>query len=49
MFYGNKLRRVSKEAARLIREEPDKFWPPEGNLIWTQEEILKLTEEGKRI
>ncbi len=32
--------RVQKEAERVIREEPERFFMPEGNLIMTQKEYL---------
>ena len=31
MLYGNLFLRAQKEAARLIKEEPERFYMPEGN------------------
>ena len=35
LFYGNMQIRAQKEAERLIREEPGRFFLPEGNGILT--------------
>jgi hypothetical protein len=40
LYYGNMMFRVQKEAERVIREEPERFFMPEGNLIMTQKEYL---------
>jgi hypothetical protein len=42
MFYGDKMSRVRKEAERMIKEEPERFFLPEGNLLMTHEEYIKL-------
>ena len=33
MFYGDKQYRILKEAARLIKEEPDRFYLPDNNTV----------------
>ena len=33
MFYGNLMVRARKEAERMIREEPERFYLPEGSGI----------------
>ena len=38
MLYGNMNIRVQKEAARLIREEPERFYLPEGNGLLAEQE-----------
>jgi len=45
MFYGNKMVRVRKEVERLLKEEPEKFYPPENNLIWTKYQYTNLKED----
>lgn len=37
MFYGNKQFRIQKEAARLLREEPERFYLPEGNNVYSRD------------
>ena len=41
-LYGNLQLRVQKEAARMIKEEPERFFMPEGNGIVTREEYHKI-------
>ncbi len=38
MFYGTKQFRVQKEAARLLKEEPERFYLPEGNNVYPRAE-----------
>lgn len=53
MYYLNKMERVRKEAERLIREEPDLFFPAVNNGIVTEEEYKKIfniqEKNGKKI
>ena len=42
MFYGNMQIRAQKEAARMIKEEPEKFFLPEGSGILSQSEYNLL-------
>lgn len=44
-FYLNKIERIRREAQRLIREEPELFFPPNNNGLYTTEEyIMKMNE-----
>jgi hypothetical protein len=44
-YYLNKIERVRREAERLIREEPELFFPPNNNGLYsTQEYIMKMNE-----
>ena len=36
--FSNKLYRVRHEAERLINEEPELFFPPSGNEIYTEQQ-----------
>lgn len=38
----NKMERIKKEAGRLIKEEPERFYFPEGNGIVTREEYHEI-------
>ena len=42
MLYGDMQLRARKEAARLIKEEPERFFLPENNGILKQDEYNKL-------
>ena len=42
MFYGDMHIRARKEAERLIKEEPERFFLPNGNGILNQQEYNKL-------
>ena len=42
MFYGNLMVRARKEAERMIREEPERFYLPEGSGIIEQKEYNKV-------
>ena len=42
LFYGNMQVRAQKEAERLIREEPERFFLPEGNGILSNSEYKKI-------
>ena len=42
MFYGNLQLRATKEAARLIKEEPERFYLPGNNGICTVEQYRKI-------
>ena len=37
MFYGTKQFRVQQEAARLLREEPERFYLPDGNNVYPRD------------
>ena len=51
MYYGNLMIRAQKEAARLIRDEPERFFLPEGSRIIDQadynEKILGKSADYK--
>ena len=36
MYYGNLMMRAQKEATRMIKEEPERFFLPQGTGIVTQ-------------
>ena len=42
MLYGNMNIRVQHEAARLIREEPERFFMPSGNGLVTDNEYKDI-------
>ena len=42
MFYGNLFRRAQKEAERLIKEEPERFFLPPGTGIVEQKQYNKI-------
>ena len=42
MLYGNMHLRIQKEAARLIKEEPERFFMAEGNGLVTQQQYLEM-------
>ena len=42
MLYGNMNIRVQREAARLIKEEPERFFLPEGNGFVTHKEYKEF-------
>ena len=42
MFYGNMQLRAQKEAARLIKEEPERFFLPKGSLICEQSDYNEI-------
>jgi hypothetical protein len=41
MYYSNKLERIRHEAERLIREEPELFFPPNNNGMLSTKEYIK--------
>ena len=51
MYYGNLMIRARKEAARSIREEPERYFLPEGSRIIEQadynEKILGIDRDYK--
>ena len=50
MFRGDKQAWIRREAERLIREEPERFYLPEGNLLASREEyeeIMQIKRDGK--
>ena len=47
MYSGNKMNRIRVEAARLIKEEGDKFYPAENNMIWSMEEYKRIVDQNK--
>ncbi len=47
LFYGNKMKRIRKEVKRLIEEEPEKFYPPENNLLWENDDVEKFYPKKK--
>ena len=42
MLYGNLFLRAQKEAARMIKEEPERFFMPEGNGIIDQKKYYEV-------
>ena len=48
MYYGNKMKRIREESGRLIKEEPEKFYPAENNKIWTLEEYKKIISQENK-
>ena len=42
LYYGNMQIRARKEAERMIREEPERFWLPENSGILDQKAYNKL-------
>ena len=42
MFYGNLMVRARKEAERMIKEEPERFFLPEGTGILEQKDYNKV-------
>ena len=42
MLYGNMHIRINHEASRLIREEPERFFMPEGNGMVTKQQYLDI-------
>ena len=42
MTYGNLMVRARKEAERMIKEEPERFYLPEGSGIIEQKEYNRL-------
>ena len=42
MHYGNLQLRAQIEAARLLKEEPERFFMPEGSLLIEQKEYNKI-------
>ena len=42
MLYGNMQIRAQKEAARMIKEEPERFFMVEGNGMLSHQEYLKI-------
>ena len=42
MLYGNMHIRINHEAAKLIKEQPERFFMPEGNGIVTTQQYLDI-------